>query len=1839
MFTHRNIGREGTEKRPSKQERKAFGSRLLITLGLLIGFLAGVCLDAAAQTVYPVVYATTPHDTIEFYNGDNLVRTQVVIAGDHLYEPESPNANEHGDIFVGWYRQNPDGTESLINFVGGVPIVESVSGTKVRVEAKYETYYYATFRDQENRIFSRLGVPVGSSLTTEPTLVPELPTQNFLGWSTTPGSSSADDAVSFPVALTQDTVFYPIIQEGYHIHFDANRIPTVMDEVNVTYTPPIFVTPDEFPEEPEDPVADIAAITFGGWYTDPECQTPFEWTHLLTSDTTLYAKWIPGNAQYTVIIWTQNVKDDKNADVDDRHWDFLRSYTGYAPIGSVINYNDLRYAGNAIVNTGNNYISDIDSVGFTKDTWDNTVSVKADGSATLNVYYRRDLMVIRFIRNNNVWRTITGLYGATFAESVGPGENPDYYKWPANYVWKDASMAQTLLTAFTQPENPYTLTSINGSTSTNIYHVRQKVDGSWPTNTSQTELVDLAKGSGGTFYFSKKYENFNPVGYEKNIQNGVLHGPGTQIITTNVSNYSNLVIYHERAKYPLIFYDGNVQKHTESVYYEAPLAQYSTRTLTSTDPTRFVFGGWALTPGVTDASQAVDLTEMEMPGPSLRLYAIWVSIACNVQLSLGDNVIDANKVGYEGPATSEYAYMDIAQSRSFWPTYAANIDNTYMMNATRPGYTLLGWFDENDNMWDFSTGVTKDVCDEGPLYDSLYKNWYYILHLKAKWRMDANIYVKYDLNGGTAPADMEFNDDEVYVQHGNLVVLPGQPLPPIENNGLVYYFTGWADRMGHVHQPGTTFTLDDEQLFTSDPSNPTTVYLELTAQYSTYVPKATLTYYPNYPLGADCVGANAIEFPGHGELYGWRDAVVTLETAASLSFSCTNYTFLGWSRTQTGGVDLTGGAEALVSAMNTTIDPNTNIGNSDLYAVWVENLTLDNSEVCVGEPLVLPSTTDAGRSGTWSVVEPSTATIDEYKLLATAPGEYTIAFTLDPSYTVDDAHRVITKTVTVKPAPTVELAYTTPLCAGETVTITPTVTGATRYSWEDNPAESDFMEGTPSALLIPNAPVGTINRTLTLKNDDGCVASATAAVTVNPVPDPPVLSVENKSNCTGANNGSIKVTSPTGNIYTYSKDNANFQNNNEFSNLDAGYYTITVKNNAGCTSSNSVSVAEHASFTINAQANPASLCAGKNITLSAKINNNNRTYSYNWSGPGDFSYNESGSTSSCTTIAVQSGEYVVTATRNGCSAVAIITVTVNASPTVTMSDASVCQGEGAVATVTAVGSPDVTQYRWKIGNGSWGDWGTTDSQSYSPSTTGTRTYTVQVQNETGCVSETTATAQVMASPTVTASAEDNTICAGNTIVLHASGADTYTWSGPSDFTSVTSGTQPAIIMGATTAHSGTYIVTGTVEAGCEGTGQVQVTVNPSYNQQENLTICQNDLPYTWRDTTFKIGTESGTYTFHRHSVDGCDSVVDLRLSIKNATHNVYTQTVCGRVLWHGHLYTESGTYVYDYINSGGCQSQDVLHLTVNPLPTVDITGELAFCEGGSTTLTATPATGVTYLWSTEETTSSITANAAGTYRVTVTDGNECQSTKTVKVTEKKTTTYSDETTICANELPYTFHGHQFNAAGTQTATVPSVVTGCDSTWTLTVHVNPLPTVDITGELSFCEGGSTTLTATPATGVTYLWNTEETTSSITANAAGTYTVTVTDGNECQSTKTVEVTVKAKPEVNASDVTACQGDADVTVTASGADTYAWNSEQGSATYSVNTASATSYTLTVTGYTDGCASDPVTVNVTVKAKPEVNASDVTACQGDADVTVTASGADTYAWNGEQGSATYSV
>ena len=242
--------------------------------------------------------------------------------------------------------------------------------------------------------------------------------------------------------------------------------------------------------------------------------------------------------------------------------------------------------------------------------------------------------------------------------------------------------------------------------------------------------------------------------------------------------------------------------------------------------------------------------------------------------------------------------------------------------------------------------------------------------------------------------------------------------------------------------------------------------------------------------------------------------------------------------------------------------------------------------------------------------------------------------------------------------------------------------------------------------------------------------------------------------------------------------------------------------------------------------------------------------------------------------------------------------------------------------------------------------------------------------------------------------------------------------------------------------------------------------------------------------------------------------------------------------------TGSFTVTVTFAN-GSSAASSATTVTVNTLPAATVTanGTTTFCQGDSVILTS--SAGTSYLWNNGATTRSITVKTAGSYSVKVTNANNCSATSaatavTVNTLPSATISASGSTTFCQGDsviltssagVSYLWNnGKTTRSITVKTAGSYSVkvtnTDNCSATSTATaVTVNTLPsaTISASGTTTFCQGDSVILTS--SAGVSYLWNNGKTTRSITVKTAGSYSVKVTNGNNCSSTSaSISVTIR-------------------------------------------------------------------------------------------------------------------
>jgi len=716
------------------------------------------------------------------------------------------------------------------------------------------------------------------------------------------------------------------------------------------------------------------------------------------------------------------------------------------------------------------------------------------------------------------------------------------------------------------------------------------------------------------------------------------------------------------------------------------------------------------------------------------------------------------------------------------------------------------------------------------------------------------------------------------------------------------------------------------------------------------------------------------------------------------------------------------------------------------------------------------------------------------------------------------------------------------------------------------------------------------NYSVIITSAAGCVSnpSAPLALTVN---QPPVANVALNGPASFCQGGSVVLTASGGTSYNWSNSVSGATNTITTS----GTYTATVTNAAGCsTVSAPVTVdvlpAPAASITANG---PTSFCDGGSVILSA-----NGSGAYTWSN---------GSTAS--SIAVNnSGSFTYTVTgANGCTTTTAPTaVAVTPLPVVAAITGAntVCEGAATAFNNATTGGV------WSSSNAAVASVDATGNISGLSGGNATISYTV---TNNGCSTTQTKNISVQTAPaTAIAVSGPTTFCAGGSVVLSAANGSGYAWTNASTAQSIT------------VTQSGTYGVSVTNGQGCAAIA-APVTINvvpfPVLDP-----IAGSNSVCIGATTPLSNTTAGGTWS--------------------SSNTSVASVSTAGEVSGNN---SGSATITYTYTNAAGCTSTVTKPIAVNVIPSAvtSISGPTTFCAGNTVTLTA-PAAG-SYLWSTNETTQSITVAASGTYDVDVTTAGCTATSAPIAITVNALPTpvvTTNNVAICQgaaatlSSTPASAYAWSngattstisVNTAGNYSVTVTDA-NGCSATSTpiaIAVSANPTVAIAAAGATTFCQGQSVVLN-TNTNGTSYAWSNGATTPSITANTSGLYFVTVTNAAGCSSVSN-EITVNATPAfvptiTAASPTTVCDGAFSTLVASPGA-SYVWSN--GATTQGVNVGVNGPITVTVTNSL-GCTgtSAPITVTVLPVPTTTITASGPTTfCEGGS-VTLTAGGANTYIW-----------
>ena len=295
-------------------------------------------------------------------------------------------------------------------------------------------------------------------------------------------------------------------------------------------------------------------------------------------------------------------------------------------------------------------------------------------------------------------------------------------------------------------------------------------------------------------------------------------------------------------------------------------------------------------------------------------------------------------------------------------------------------------------------------------------------------------------------------------------------------------------------------------------------------------------------------------------------------------------------------------------------------------------------------------------------------------------------------------------------------------------------------------------------------------------------------------------------------------------------------------------------------------------------------------------------------------------------------------------------------------------------------------------------------------------------------------------------------------------------------------------------QAGTYSDTLQTINGCDSVIVLTLSVNPVATTPLSATICSNEA-YDFHGRNL---TQAGTYSDTLQTINGCDSVIVLTLSVNPVATTPLSATICNNEAYdfHGRDLTQAGIYSDTLQTVNGCDSVIVLTLSVNSVAT--------------TLLSATICSNEAYDFHGRNLTQ------AGTYSDTLQTVNGCDSVIVLTLSVNHVATTPLSATICSNEA-YDFHGRDLTQAGTYSDTLQTI-NGCDSIITLNLTVNSALTSIIDAEI--CEG------------TTYSENGFE------HSEAGTYTQTLQTSNGCDSIVTLNLSMKPNSTTTFT-ATVCEG----------------------------------------------------------------------------------------------------
>ncbi len=258
--------------------------------------------------------------------------------------------------------------------------------------------------------------------------------------------------------------------------------------------------------------------------------------------------------------------------------------------------------------------------------------------------------------------------------------------------------------------------------------------------------------------------------------------------------------------------------------------------------------------------------------------------------------------------------------------------------------------------------------------------------------------------------------------------------------------------------------------------------------------------------------------------------------------------------------------------------------------------------------------------------------------------------------------------------------------------------------------------------------------------------------------------------------------------------------------------------------------------------------------------------------------------------------------------------------------------------------------------------------------------------------------------------------------------------------------------GTETPDAGSYTYTFTSTLGCDSIVEVELTLTPTFTLTEGAEVCHG-TSYILPDGTEV--TDAGTYISNLTTIDGCDSIITTTLTILPVYDLLEDVVICegsSYILPDGSEVTDAGIYISEFESINGCDSIITTSIEVGVVFTETLTP--AICEGESYLLPDGTST-----------------SDAGSYSFAFTSVLGCDSIIDVDLTVWPVYDLTEDAEICEGEAYLLPDGTSATAAGVYVSSL-STAAGCDSTITTTLTVNPVFTS--TSDAVICDGEAYTL---------------------------------------------------------------------------------------------------------------------------------------------------------------------